>query len=140
MRPEGLSQRNIPVTSLGIIFRILLYFIRTCFLIVLHFAFLSLLTIQTSMPPAGFEPAIPASDWPQTLAVNRSVTGIGGIEPAIFRLIARCLNRLRHRVLHGWEDNIEMDLKARGREDIDWIDLVVGTEPRPALQGGWDCF
>ena len=92
------------------------------------------------MPPAGFEPAIPASDWPQTLAVNRSVTGIGGIEPAIFRLIARCLNRLRHRVLHGWEDNIEMDLKARGREDIDWIDLVVGTEPRPALQGGWDCF
>jgi hypothetical protein len=29
-----------------------------------------------------------------------------------------------------------MDLKARGREYIDWIDLVVGTEPRPALQRG----
>ena len=31
---------------------------------------------QTSMPPAGFEPAIPASDRPQTLALDRSATGI----------------------------------------------------------------
>jgi len=30
---------------------------------------------QTSMPPAGFEPAIPASEWPQTHALdNRNVT------------------------------------------------------------------
>ena len=29
------------------------------------------------MLPAGFEPAIPASDRPQTLALNRSATGIG---------------------------------------------------------------
>jgi hypothetical protein len=34
-------------------------------------------TTQTSMPPAGFESAIPASDRPQTLALDRSVTGIG---------------------------------------------------------------
>ena len=26
---------------------------------------------QTSMPPAGFEPAIPASEWPQTHALDR---------------------------------------------------------------------
>ena len=32
---------------------------------------------QTSMAPAGFEPAIPAGDRPQTLAVDRSATGIG---------------------------------------------------------------
>jgi hypothetical protein len=33
---------------------------------------------QTSMPPAGFEPAISAGDQPQTLALDRSATGIGG--------------------------------------------------------------
>jgi hypothetical protein len=30
------------------------------------------------MPPAGFEPAIPASDQLQTHALDRAVTGIGG--------------------------------------------------------------
>jgi hypothetical protein len=43
-------------------------FIRTCvfFMIVLHFAFLTLLThtTQTSMLPAGIEPSTPASDRP----------------------------------------------------------------------------
>ena len=29
------------------------------------------------MPPAGFEPAIPTGDRPQTLALDRSATGIG---------------------------------------------------------------
>jgi hypothetical protein len=29
------------------------------------------------MPPAEFEPAIPAGDRPQTLALDRSATGIG---------------------------------------------------------------
>jgi hypothetical protein len=32
---------------------------------------------QTSMPPAGFEPAIPASEPPQTHALDRAATGIG---------------------------------------------------------------
>jgi hypothetical protein len=32
---------------------------------------------QTSMPPAGFEPAIPVSERPQTHALNRAATGIG---------------------------------------------------------------
>jgi hypothetical protein len=31
---------------------------------------------QTSMPTAGFEPAVPASDKPQTLTLDRSVTGM----------------------------------------------------------------
>jgi hypothetical protein len=34
-------------------------------------------TTRTSMPLAGFESAIPASDRPQTLALDRSATGIG---------------------------------------------------------------
>jgi hypothetical protein len=31
---------------------------------------------QTSMPPAGFETAIPATDWPQTHATDLAATGI----------------------------------------------------------------
>ena len=33
-------------------------------------------TTQAFIPPAGFEPATPASDRPQTLALDRSATGI----------------------------------------------------------------
>ena len=40
-------------------------------------------TAQTSMPPAGFEPETPASDRPQTLALDRSATGIRTLESAI---------------------------------------------------------
>ena len=36
-------------------------------------------TTQTAMPPAGLEPATPASDRPQTLALDHSTTGIGRI-------------------------------------------------------------
>ena len=32
---------------------------------------------RTSMPPAGFEPAIPASERPQTHVLDRAATGIG---------------------------------------------------------------
>jgi hypothetical protein len=32
---------------------------------------------QISMPPAGFEPAIPARERPQTHALDRTATGIG---------------------------------------------------------------
>jgi len=32
---------------------------------------------QASIPPAGFEPAIPASESPQTHAFGRAATGIG---------------------------------------------------------------
>jgi hypothetical protein len=32
---------------------------------------------QTSMPPAGLEPKIPASERPQTYALDREATGIG---------------------------------------------------------------
>ena len=32
---------------------------------------------QTSMPPVGFEPAIPGKERPQTHALDRAATGIG---------------------------------------------------------------
>ena len=31
---------------------------------------------QASMPPVGFEPSIPASEWPQTHALDSLATGI----------------------------------------------------------------
>jgi hypothetical protein len=34
-------------------------------------------TTETSMPPVGFEPAVPASARPQTYALDRAATGIG---------------------------------------------------------------
>jgi hypothetical protein len=36
--------------------------------------------IQTSMPPAGFEPAIPASERPQTHVLDCAATGMGGCD------------------------------------------------------------
>jgi hypothetical protein len=36
---------------------------------------------HTSMPPAGFEPSIPASDRPQTHALDRAATGI--VKPVV---------------------------------------------------------
>ena len=33
------------------------------------------------MPPAVLEPATPVSDWPHTLALDRSATGIGRFDP-----------------------------------------------------------
>jgi hypothetical protein len=42
---------------------------------------------QTSMPPERFEPAIPASDRPQTLALDRSATGIGYIKSIINKIL-----------------------------------------------------
>jgi hypothetical protein len=32
---------------------------------------------QTYMPRVGFEPATPATKWPQTYALDRAATGIG---------------------------------------------------------------
>ena len=43
-------------------------------------------TTPTSMPPAGLEPAIPASDRPQTLAFRPLATGVGRFEPHIVQL------------------------------------------------------
>jgi hypothetical protein len=34
---------------------------------------------RTSMPSTGFEPAIPAIQWPQTYALERTATGVGCI-------------------------------------------------------------
>ena len=45
-------------------------------------------------PQAGLEPATPASDWPQTLALDRSATGIGTIRSPDFEAHSESLYRL----------------------------------------------
>jgi hypothetical protein len=59
-----------------------LHFIRISFfvLIVLRFVF-AYNTTQMSMPSAGYEPATPASDRWQTLALDRSAIGISRLDP-----------------------------------------------------------
>jgi hypothetical protein len=39
--------------------------------------------MQTSMSPAGFEPATPASNRPQTLTLDRLATGIGKMSVSV---------------------------------------------------------
>jgi hypothetical protein len=42
---------------------------------------------QTSMPSSGFEPAIPASEWPQTDALDRTATAIDVLSTWFFNFI-----------------------------------------------------
>ena len=51
---------------------------------------------QTSMPPVGFKPAIPASDWPQILALDVSATGIGNGNVSGLLTLALGLSALRY--------------------------------------------
>jgi hypothetical protein len=48
------------------------------------------------MPPAGSEPAIPADDRPQTLALDRSDTGMDSV------YLTTLLNMHRFIALIGW--------------------------------------
>ena len=74
-----LSTTNLTWTDLGFFF-FLNFFSCLCFPYLLLCIYYITHNTQTSMLPAEFEPAIPASERPQTLALDRSATGIG-IEP-----------------------------------------------------------
>jgi hypothetical protein len=50
-------------------------------------------TTQRSMPPAGFEPAIPASQRPQTYALDRAATGMRTRNPSKRPAVDTRLNR-----------------------------------------------
>jgi hypothetical protein len=40
---------------------------------------------QTSMPSEGFEPATPATEWPQTYALDRAATEVGRSSVLLFK-------------------------------------------------------
>ena len=49
---------------------------------------------QTSMPPEGFETAIPASERPQTHALDRAATGIGSPNIRVLNILDRIDNAI----------------------------------------------
>jgi hypothetical protein len=53
---------------------------------------------QTSMPPVGFEPAIPASERPPTYTLDRAATGMGAVVLIVYefgQIVDRLTNLLR---------------------------------------------
>jgi hypothetical protein len=57
------------------------------------------------MPPMGFEPAIPATEWPQTHALESAATGIGSYANYLFSWIRTGVlelgyNKLRNLCVH----------------------------------------
>jgi hypothetical protein len=54
-------------------------------------------TRQTSMPPVGYEPAIPATARPQTNALNRAATGIGFTQSSCDKsqMVVTCETQIR---------------------------------------------
>ena len=57
---------------------------------VLAFAFCPYFTTQIYMLLAGFKPAIPGGQRPQTYALDRAATGIGSCDPRTFQPAASC--------------------------------------------------
>ena len=66
------------------------------------------------MPSAGFEPATPASDRPQTFALDRSATGIGLLEGG------ECLAPRPGRFTPGKEIQYTLDRKLNGLPGSVW--------------------
>ena len=79
-----------------------LYFNHTSTFVsgVLHFAVCLYCTTHNTCIHAamGFKPPTPASDRPQTVALEPYVSGIDRDRTATFRLVVQCLHQLRHRV------------------------------------------
>jgi hypothetical protein len=63
------------------------------------------------MPPAGFKPAILASDWQQTHALDRVATGIGPYAVIILTFTGLLVRFIRNRVNRiglGWRYVIKL--------------------------------
>ena len=76
------TQHPCPIRGFFLVFSCTLYFIRTWFFgdcPAFRLCHYSKYTTQASMPFAGFEPTIPGNGRPQTLALDRSATGIGHV-------------------------------------------------------------
>ena len=79
--PTGISLLLFSLFTLSYLFVLIVQAFPFCLNFTIHVS-------STSMPSAGFEPATPACDRPQTLALDRSATEIGGFDPRIVQPIA----------------------------------------------------
>ena len=59
---------------------------------------------QTSMPPAGFEPAIPTSERPQTHALHGADTGIGFVNITVYNILKlpSCIITINTGIMKIW--------------------------------------
>ena len=75
-------------------------------------------TTQTPMPPAGFEPATPASDRPQTLALDRSATGISSPEVTTQSELHRPISLVRYQTWVSVQPTDRKDLTANRKMSL----------------------
>ena len=75
---------------------------------------------QTSMPPVGFEPAIPADERPQTYALDRAVTGTGlrnftslKYEPSLMINVSEYLTVCNYKNYTSWKQRLIWLAKLR---------------------------
>jgi len=54
------------------------------------------------MPPAGFEPKIPASEWPQTHSLERAATGIDTLFITFSKLFKNYKSKGKSVPLQAW--------------------------------------
>ena len=84
------------------------------------------------MPPAGLEPAIPASDQPQTLALNCSTTGISRFDPRTVQPVAsRYTNYAIPAPTDESKQNFSQALCTRARCKT-WADAIAGMSVEQA--------
>jgi hypothetical protein len=81
---------------------------------------------QTSMPPAGFEPAIPTSERPQTHALDLAVSGIG-LSTVFSRLYAGHWRALSGTILCSveWWDDYRKPTSMWEEVVVTWFDSIL---------------
>jgi hypothetical protein len=89
---------------------------------------------QMSMPPVGFKPEIPASERPQTHALNRAATAIGlrTFISVNYSTIPRTQTVFVHSLIHSH--------KAVKQRDIPALRRVISSFSYLSMQGNFLCF
>jgi len=83
---------------------------------------------KTSMPPAGFEPAISASEWPQSHPLDRSATGNGQIDaytihtPMTLRHSEHCM--IIAIMQSKWFRHRPLQVTCSNRDTLKWISML----------------
>ena len=87
---------------------------------------------QTLKPPAGFEPAIPASERTQTYALDRADTGFGCFSTYDVRRPQRLWGQTCFRV--------DCHIDTRAGVILYHLQWVIGSLPEAIKSPGWGCM